>query len=359
MISKIFLERAETPVIRAAVIGATGYAGGELVRILPWHPDVQITFLGGLPEESGVSIAQYYPSLLGVVELSVEQVDLDRIAEVADVVFLALPHTVSMLYAGEILRRGLKVIDFSADYRLKDPALYEKFYGKPHCDRANLEKAVYGLPEIFTEQIREATLLANPGCFPTGVILAALPPIEEDLVDLSRIIVDSKTGVSGAGRRPSPVTHFAEANEDIWAYKVLSHQHSPEMETVLAARAKGKLSLAFVPHLAPMTRGILSSLYLETKRDLKIDDILNLYTSFYRDAPFVRVLKAGDSPHTRDVSMTNFCDIGVFVKGRRLVVVSAIDNLVKGASGQAVQNMNIMYGLPETKGLLPERRIGK
>jgi len=264
-----------------------------------------------------------------------------------------------MLYAGEILRHGLKVIDLSADYRLQDPALYVKFYGKPHCDRANYEKAVYGLPDIFTEQIREATLLANPGCFPTGVILAALPPIEEDLVDLSRIIVDSKTGVSGAGKHPSPVTHFAEANEDIWAYRVLSHQHSPEMETVLAARAKGKLSLAFVPHLAPMTRGILSTVYMETKRDLTEEEVLNLYASFYSDAPFVRVLKAGDSPHTRNVSMTNFCDIAVFVKGRRLIVVSAVDNLVKGASGQAVQNMNIMYGLPETMGLLPESKEGK
>jgi len=345
--------------IRTAIIGATGYAGGELLRILSCHPDARITFIGGLPEEAGVSVARYHPSLSGVVELIVEKVDIDRIAEVADVAFLALPHTVSMLYAGEILRRGLKVIDLSADYRLKDPATYQEFYGKPHADPENLQKAVYGLPEIFAEEIRKATLLANPGCFPTGAILAALPPIEEDLVDVSRIIVDSKTGVSGAGRRPSLVTHFVEANEDIWGYKVLSHQHSPEMEMVLGSRARGKLGFSFVPHLAPMTRGILSTVYMETRGDLTEKEILELYNSFYSDAPFVRVLKAGDSPHTRNVSMTNFCDIALFLKGHRLVALSAIDNLVKGASGQAVQNMNIMCGLPEIVGLLPGAKEGK
>ena len=342
--------------IRTAILGAAGYAGRELAQILSWHPDAEVTYLGGLPEEAVPRLAIHHPSLANLVELPVEATNVEHIIEKADVAFLALPHTVSMNFAGPLLDAGLKVIDLSADYRLKDASLYEKWYGKKHADLAHLKAAVYGLPELFKEEVRLAKFVANPGCFPTGAVLATAPALVGRIVDTTRIIFDAKTGVSGAGRRLSIASHFAEANEDMSAYKVLSHQHAPEIEMVLSKLIGQNVAISFVPHLVPMTRGILTTTYMEMDRARDASSVIELYMRFYHEAPFVRVLKEGTSSHTKSVFGTNFCDISLFAKNGRLVVTSAIDNLVKGASGQAVQNMNLMCAFSEIAGLLPPKK---
>jgi N-acetyl-gamma-glutamyl-phosphate reductase len=268
-----------------------------------------------------------------------------------DVAFLALPHTVAMAYAPRLLDAGAKVVDLSADYRLKDPAEYKQRYGAEHQDGANLSHAVYGLCEFYRERIRAAKLVANPGCYPTAVELALAPLLKAKAVSGERIMVDAKSGATGAGRSPRLDMHFPEVNEGIAAYKVGTHQHVGEMRQVVNDLAGREIDLLFVPHLVPMDRGILATCYVPLAKDLSTDELKRMYASFYAKEPFVRVRTDDLIPGTKHVYDTNFCDIAVRGFGRTAVVISCIDNLVKGAAGQAVQNMNILFGLDESAGL--------
>jgi N-acetyl-gamma-glutamyl-phosphate reductase len=278
---------------------------------------------------------------------------MDRVCEKADVVFTALPHKLPMTIVPELLNHGKKVIDLSADFRFEDAVVYESFYD-PHQAKDLLEKAVYGLCEIYVELIKNATLIGVPGCYPTSVLLPLIPLVKSRLIDNDSIVADSKSGVSGAGRSLSLTTHFCEANESFKAYKVASHRHNPEMEMILSREAGSSIMLTFVPHLVPMTRGILTTIYARINQKVSREDIHDCISSFYADCPFIRIFNEDRPPDTLYVRGTNYCDIGFKLdqRNRRLILISAIDNLIKGASGQAVQNMNMMLGFDETSGLL-------
>jgi N-acetyl-gamma-glutamyl-phosphate reductase len=252
------------------------------------------------------------------------------------------------------LKKGKTVIDLSADYRLEEPKIYTKWYGTLHKDKKNILKAIYGLPELYRSKISKAKLIANPGCYPTSVILACAPVIKEDLVRVDNIIADAKSGVTGAGRGTAPQLLFGEVNDDLKAYKINEHQHQPEIDQELSKLAGKKIEITFVPHLIPINRGILSTIYFEVKKATTVNKIYKLYQDFYQREPFVRILPLGTFPQVKEVAYTNYCDIGLKFneEKKRLIVISAIDNLVKGASGQAVQNMNIIYGFKETIGLI-------
>ncbi len=336
---------------RAAVVGATGYAGAELVRILAGHPSVELTALASR-SYAGVPFSRVYPAMAGVVDMACEALDVDALCQKADVIFTALPHKLPMAVAPQFLEKGRKVVDLSADFRFRDPALYEAHY-QPHTARDVLENAVYGLSEIYADEIRNAGIVGNPGCYPTSVLLPLVPLVRAKLVDASTIIADAKSGVSGAGRSPSLTTIFCEVNESFKAYKVAAHRHNPEMEEVLSLAAGFPVRITFVPHLVPMSRGMLTTIYADMAEGTRADDVRNCLHAAYGDAPFVRLLEDGRVPDALHVRGTNFCDIGVRADARRnrLILISAIDNLVKGAAGQAVQNMNIMLGLDETAGL--------
>ena len=284
------------------------------------------------------------------MDLALENVPLPEVAERADYVFCCLPHGASAAAAKELLPLGKKVIDLSADYRLSDPAEYAKWYGLPHIDTANLKDAVYGLPELYRDEIRFAKLIANPGCYPTSAILALAPLLEAGVISADGIIIDSKSGVSGAGRDPKPHLHYPECNENLAAYGVGTHRHMPEIDQVLTDAAGKPVEVIFTPHLIPMDRGILSTSYAIPTGETSTEALLSLYREFYADEPFVRVLSG--LPATKAVSGSNFCDITARVVRSRVVVLSAIDNLIKGASGAAVQNFNLMCGIPETTALL-------
>jgi N-acetyl-gamma-glutamyl-phosphate reductase len=332
--------------IRVAIIGASGYTGAESVRIILRHGEAQVTYLTALPEECG-PMHEIFPEFRGRCELPVEPLDLKKLADSADVALCCLPHKVSMQFVPELLKAGLKVIDFSADYRLKDVAVYEKFYQK-HIDPDNLAKAVYGLPELYREQIKQTTLVANPGCFPTSALLGIAPLLREGLVHTDSIIVNAVTGVSGAGKNPSVKFHFPNMNENLFAYGIGTHRHMPEMEQIAGEVAGSPVGILFQPHAGPFDRGILSTIYCRPKAAVKNEQLLSLYTDFYKNEPFVQISKA---PAVKDVATTNYCHLlPAFVKDR-IVVFSAIDNLTKGASGQAIQNMNILFGIEETMGL--------
>lgn len=338
--------------LKVAVVGATGYTGEELIKVLLRHPQAKIVSLTAKIDEPK-NIAEIFPSLLGRIDLVCTELMLERVIGMCDLVFLALPHRVSMEVAPHFLSAGKKVIDLSADYRLKDPSTYEKWYGVKHKDVAHLLKAVYGLPELYRSQIKNSPLIANPGCYPTGIILGAAPLVKKKMVRLDEITVFSLSGVTGTGRRASWELHFSEIDENIKAYKVNKHQHMPEIDQELSGLAKEKVSISFIPHLVPMNRGILNSICLRMKEMVSPDDLLSLYRVFYKEHPFVRILDRECLPQTKDVVGTNYCDIGIATnKEKMTIVVSAIDNLGKGASGQAVQNMNIMHGFEETTGLL-------
>ncbi len=329
--------------IRAGIWGATGYTGYELVRILLQHPDADAVFLTAKIDED-TPISAIFPDLEDRTDLVCHA---GGEPPKIDVAFLALPHTVSMKFVPKLLSSGAKVVDLSADYRLHDVAMYSKWYGTPHEDTGGLSQAVYGLPEIFRNKIKGASLVANPGCYPTAAILAAAPLKN---FEIQRIIIDAKTGVSGAGRNPALPFHFPECNESVKAYKVGTHQHEPEIGQVLSEIFGHDTDLLFVPHLVPMNRGILSTCYFVLKEPTSEDDLHNLYADRYGDEKFVRVRK--DIPATKDSCGTNFCDIAVRARADTAIVVSCIDNLLKGAAGQAVQNMNIMFGLSEESGLV-------
>ncbi|MFH1037740.1 MAG: N-acetyl-gamma-glutamyl-phosphate reductase [PVC group bacterium] len=338
--------------LKTAIVGATGYTGLEIVKLLLSHARVEITSLTAKVEKT-VGIGDIFPELAGRIEMACSDLDPDDVCRKADFVFLALPHTVSMQFAPFFLKAGKKVVDLSADYRFPDGAVFEKWYGSPHLDPKGAARAIYGLPELFREDIRPARLLANPGCYPTGTILGCYPALREGLVSPGRIIVDAKTGVTGAGRKASLALLFPEVNENFKAYSLGTHKHTPEMEEILGRATGGPVTVEFVPHLLPVNRGILSTIYLSLKKDVAEQDILDVYRRYYQGEPFVKVYPAGTLPQLREAVGTNNCLIGLRVNPRtgNLIVVSAIDNLLKGAAGQAVQNMNIMEGFGETEGL--------
>jgi N-acetyl-gamma-glutamyl-phosphate reductase len=337
--------------LKVAIVGASGYTGIELLRLLYGHPEVAVTCVTS-ERSAGKPIAGIFPTVRGRCNYILENLEPTRVAEKADFIFTALPHKAAMEVVPTFLKLGKKVVDLSADYRLKDPAEYAAWY-EPHMNPSLLKQAVYGLPELRRDKIRKADLVANPGCYPTSVILGLAPLLKKGMVDLTSVIADSKSGVSGAGRSAKVDTLFCEVHNGFKAYGVATHRHTPEIEQELSLLAGKKMTISFTPHLIPIDRGILSTIYAQLSGLFTTEQILKVYDEFYHGEAFVRVLPAGDFPSTRHVQGSNFCDIGLTVDQRtgRVVVVSVIDNLVKGASGQAVQNMNIMNGFPENMGL--------
>ncbi len=337
--------------VKVGVVGATGYTGEELVRLLAWHPHAELTYVSG-KEDRDVKIQEIFPYLRNRADLPCHSFSPDEAVDKCDLVFLSLPHTVSMQAAPKFLKAGKKVIDVSADYRLKDTAVFEKFYKTPHKDVSNLKQAVYGLPEVNREKIRQARLIANPGCYPTGAILGVYAGLKKGLFIPETIGIDAKSGVTGAGRKAEKSLNFSEVNESFKAYKPFTHQHVPEIDQELSKVAKKDVSVVFVPHLLPMNRGILSTIYVALKKKTSQEELEAVYRKFYADEPFVNVYPGGALPELKNVQRTNFCDIGVRVFAPRnlALIVTAIDNLGKGAAGQAVQNMNIMCGFEETAG---------
>jgi len=336
--------------VNVGIIGATGYAGEELIDILLRHPGVKIRNISAKIDKPQ-DISEVFPRFKGRISMSCKIPDIKEIIETCDLIFLALPHTVSMDIVPKLLAAGKKVIDLSADYRLKDIKVYKQFYNVTHKDKAHLSEAVYGLPEIYRAKIKGARLIANPGCYPTVSILSLAPSAALGLIDMGSMIIDAKSGVTGAGRKVAEGLLFSEINEDFKAYKVDTHQHSPEINQELSKLAGKKVKATFVPHLLPLSRGILTTVYLRKKAGEK-NGLLDLYKKFYKKEPFVRIREEGSFPRLKDVVNTNFCDIGIQETADSAIIISAIDNLLKGASGQAVQNMNIMYNFPEYTALL-------
>jgi N-acetyl-gamma-glutamyl-phosphate reductase len=338
--------------LNVAIVGASGYTGLELIRILYCHPEVAVTCLTS-EQSAGRKISDIFPTLRGRCDLTLENLEPVRVAEKADLIFTALPHKAAMEVVPTFLKLGKHVIDLSADYRLSDPAVYGAWY-EPHLNPANLKKAVYGLPEVRRAKIKGARLVANPGCYPTSIILGLAPLLKKGLIKINDIIVDSASGVTGAGRSAKVDSLYCEVNEGFRAYGVGGvHRHTPEIEQELSLLAGEPLMITFTPHLVPMDRGILSTVYATSRKATTTEKLVRLYEEYYKGEPFVRVLPQGSLPSTAFVRGSNFCDIAPLVDQRtgRVIIVSAIDNLVKGASGQAVQNMNIVCGFPETMGL--------
>lgn len=334
-----------------AIIGAPGYAGIELTRLVLGHPTMRLAALTS-SAEAGKRVDDVYPVLSGLTDLAYVDPDVAAIADAADIAFLAVPHTAALELAPALLDAGLTVIDASADYRLKDPAVYEAWYGVPHTSSHLLETAVYGLPEIDRSHLAGAKLVACPGCYPTASLLAAVPALEAGIATGDRVFVDAKSGVSGAGRSPGAGTHFPTVNESLQPYKVGSHRHTPEIEQGLAAAAGRHVRAVFTPHLVPMTRGLLSTVYLDGVAGLSSADVVEVYRTRYAGEPFIRVHDAGRMPSTAEVRGTNRAHIGVSVDpSGAIVAVCAIDNLVKGTAGQAIQCANLVLGQAETAGL--------
>lgn len=338
--------------LHVAVVGASGYTGVELLRILYSHPEVAVTCVTS-EQSAGKSVSDVFPSLRNRYHQNLENLEPVRIADRAEFIFTALPHKAAMEVVPTFIRLGRKVVDLSADYRFNDSAHYEAWY-EPHLNPELLNRAVYGLPEIRRQNIAGADLVGNPGCYPTCTILGLAPLLKQGLIKPESIIVDAKSGVSGAGRGAKVDNLYCEVNDGFKAYGVGGvHRHLPEIEQELSLLAGESLTISFTPHLVPMDRGILATIYADLKGTGSTTELLSLYREFYRGEEFVRILPEGVFPSTAHVKGSNFCDIGLTVDLRtgRVVVVSAIDNLVKGASGQAVQNMNIMNGFPENFGL--------
>ena len=338
--------------IRAGVVGATGYAGAELVRLLAGHPDVELAVLTSR-QYAGDRFDTVYPAMAGRVENTCESLSLERLIEACDVVFTALPHKIPMSIIPDLIENKIKVVDLSADFRFQDAVLYEAAY-QPHKAKQLLKKAVYGLCEVYFDALRDTTLVGNPGCYPTSTLLPLVPLLKSRMLEIDSIIVDSKSGVSGAGRSLSMGSHFCEVNESFRAYKVAAHRHNPEIDSILTREAGKEVSVTFVPHLVPMTRGMFTTIYALPRKSLSVEAIGSCLSSYYAGRPFVRIVGPEKVPDTRNVRGTNFCDIGFTLDGprQRIILTAAIDNLVKGAAGQAVQNMNIMFGLDEGAGLL-------
>ena len=337
--------------IRVGVAGATGYTGLELVRLLLRHPQVKMTALTA-ERYVGQPIWKVFPSVMQETDLICQPLEVEPLSRSCDFLFTALPHKAAMGVVPGFLQRGLKIVDLSADFRLADPKVYEEWY-EPHTASALLKDAVYGVPELHREEIKKASLVANPGCYPTSIILALAPALRNQIIDIRTIIADSKSGVSGAGRAAVVSSLFSEVSENFKAYKVAEHRHTPEIEQELSRLAGEKVIITFTPHLVPMKRGILSTIYASLLKPYSENELLDLYRNFYAKEKFVRIHPSDLLPSTADVLGSNYCDIGIRVDKRnnRLILLAAIDNLVKGASGQAVQNMNLMLGFEESMGL--------
>jgi N-acetyl-gamma-glutamyl-phosphate reductase len=337
--------------VKVGIIGATGYVGQQLVGLLSRHKECQISFVSS-NSYVGESFADIYGQYHG--QVSMECVDTDKISEnlsKVDLVFIALPHGLAFETAKLCRECNVKVIDMGADFRLKDGDIYKEWYKLDHRALDLNKEAVYGLPEVYYKEIKEADIVGNPGCFPTASILSLIPLLKTDLIDKSSIIIDAKSGVSGAGRSAKVDNLFSEVNESLKAYGVAGHRHTPEIEQELSNISNENVTLSFTPHLVPMNRGILATSYASLKMSISEKEIYDLYREEYKDAPFVRVID--DLPQTRWVRGSNFCDIGIRVDKRtnRVIILSAIDNMMKGAAGQGVQNMNIMFGIDEKTGL--------
>ncbi|HSA62086.1 MAG TPA: N-acetyl-gamma-glutamyl-phosphate reductase [Nitrospiraceae bacterium] len=342
-----------TKKFRIAIAGASGYAGAELVRLAVAHPHYELTAVTS-EKSAGQSVSSVFPSLAGTVHHIFEALAPEALAERADAVFLALPHTKSQDPVALCMKAGKLVVDLSADYRLKDVAAYEKWYQTPHAHPHLLREAVYGLPELHRSALLKARLAASPGCYPTAAILQLAPLLAKDLVQPGTIVIDAKSGISGAGRSPALPYHFPEAHESLEPYKIGQHRHIPEIEQELSGvmGKPGAVTVAFTPHLVPMNRGILSTAYCRLTQEIPLPDLRALYRDFYKGERFVRLYE-DLIPNPRYIRGSNFCDVGVYTDARAgwVVTVAAVDNLVKGAAGQAIQAMNLMMGIPEDTGL--------
>lgn len=338
--------------VKVAIVGSTGYGGVELIRFLLGHPEVEIVSVISA-SSAGVPISDGFPHLSEIVTQDLDGVNPSEIAEKADVVFTATPSGVSTKLVPQLLEVGLKVIDLSGDFRIKDGATYEAWYKHEAPESKLLEQAVYGLSEIYGNDVVGKDLISNPGCYPTATLLGLIPALKAGWIDPASIIIDAKSGVSGAGRGTSLTNHYAEINENFKAYKVNKHQHIPEIEQVLTHIHGEQVIVTFTTHLAPMTRGIMSTMYAGLKETLTVTDFIELYRQYYEGRPFVRIREAGKWPATKEVFGSNYCDIGFAVDERtgRVTIISVIDNVVKGAAGQAIQNLNLMMGWDETTGL--------
>lgn len=335
--------------IKVAVLGATGYTALEAIKILLRHPQAEIVAVTSR-QEGRTPVSSVHPSLVGRLDLPLEDLAPEEVGRRADCVFGCLPHCASAEILPQVLAAGARVVDFSADYRLDDAATYLEWYGHEHPDAARLGATVYGLPELFRERIRDQRLVANPGCYSTSAILPLAPLVKAGLAETDDIIIDSKSGVSGAGRSPKLMTHFPECNESMSAYNVGRHRHTPEIEQVVGRHAGVRPQVIFTPQLAPMDRGILSTIYVRPRRPVTDADVMQVLREAYAGERFVRIVD--HLPGTKDTVDTNFCDITARVVRGRILLISCLDNLVKGAAGAAVQNFNVMFGLPESAGLL-------
>ncbi len=339
--------------IKVGIIGASGYTGGELIRLLLNHSQVEITCLTSRTYD-GKPVASLFPNLRGLSDLTFEGVEPEVVAEKCDVVFTAVPHGVAFSVVPVLRSAGKKVIDLAADYRLKKLSVYETWYKLKHEDPEGVSRAAYGLPELFRDEIRCADIVANPGCYPTSAILRIAPALKNGIVSHQNIVINAVSGVSGAGRKSELAYSFCETDENFKAYGIANHRHTPEIEQELSLICGKPVTVSFTPHLAPLKRGMLATSYLDLNSQLSPADIHTLYADYYRNEPFVRILPLGQFPETKYVAGSNYIDIGIAVDHRvnKLIVISALDNLGKGSAGQAVQALNIMAGFDETKGLL-------
>ncbi len=337
--------------IKAGVVGISGYSGYEVLNILLHHPAVRVRYVSANSTEGAVG--DLHPQLREKTDLICGKFDYKKAISACDVIFLAVPHAISMGVVPHFLKAGRAVIDLSGDYRLKSPTLYKKWYGADHLDGGRLGKIVYGLPEIYRAKIKKARLIANPGCYPTAAILALAPLLSSYSQFARSIIIDAKSGVSGAGKKTNAALMFCEVSDNFKAYKVTAHQHTPEIDQHLSKISGKNIAVTFVPHLLPVNRGILETIYVNLAKKISVADIHSVYKKFYKTEPFVRVLAEGQQTELRNVVGTNTCEISLAMRedANVLVVTVSIDNLLKGAAGQAVQNMNIMFGFPEEQGL--------
>jgi len=337
--------------VQVGIVGGTGYTGVELLRTLANHPTAHVKMITSRSEK-GVSVADMYPNLRGIYDLQFSVPDIDAL-KTCDVVFFATPHGVAMSMALELIEAGVKVIDLAADFRIEDLAVWEQWYGMTHSGEALMPKVAYGLPEYYRERIQKASIIANPGCYPTSILLGVLPLLKAGLVEANSIIADGKSGVSGAGKGANVAMLAAEMSESFKAYGVNGHRHQPEMTEKMEDITGEPVDLTFVPHLVPMIRGMESTIYVTLKEDTSQEAIQRLYEDAYASEPFVDVMPAGSVPETRMVKGSNMCRMAIYrpAGGNKVVITSVIDNLVKGAAGQAVQNMNILFGLDEQLGL--------